>query len=142
MAQDAAIPITSEPNRVDAFPQEIMRFIEANIDSMDQLEILRILAADPRKEWSSAALARAVQTQSQVIATNLDALERRGLLTVSRGANYSCRYGLRTLELENEVTRLLRLYHERPVSLIQLLYAKSRKRCARVVDCPPILTED
>ena len=107
---------------MEPFPENIARFIEANIDSVDQLEILRFLATDRAKEWTPAALARAMQTPPQTIAAHVDILERRGLLVTVRGPNLSCRYSARTPQLEGEVTDLLRHYNQRPVTMIRMIY--------------------
>ncbi len=136
------MPEAPERLSVEPLPLDTARFIEANIDSVDQLEILRILAADPDKEWTGADLARAAQTPAHAITTHLDTLERRGLLTVARGAALSCRYGARTPELECEVRRLLRLYDERPVTLIRMVYARASGTLKSFSDAFRIRKED
>ncbi len=110
---------------MEPLPDEVARFIEQNIESVDQLEILRILAVNREKEWSSAALAREVQTQPQTIGLQLDALESRGLLTVVRGPSLTYRHGPHTPELDKKVSQLLGLYNERPVTMIRLVAARA-----------------
>lgn len=125
------------------FPEEIIRFIEGNIDSVDQLEILRILAADREKKWNSATLAREVQALPQAIAAHLDTLERRGLVMVAReGPNLSGQYGPRTPELEAAMRRLLQLYNERPVTMIRILYARSTNALQSFADAFRIRREE
>lgn len=43
---------------LDPFPEEIKKFIDANIESIEQLEILRVLGECPQREWSFAELAK------------------------------------------------------------------------------------
>jgi DNA-binding Lrp family transcriptional regulator len=106
-------------------PEEITQFLDSNIESIDQLEILRILGEDAGKEWSVADLAQVVQAKPQAVATHLAALHSRGLVTrVGREAEPSWRHGAATQELGARVDRLLRLYSERPVTLIKLVYAQ------------------
>jgi hypothetical protein len=113
---------------VDPIPEEVKRFVEANIDSVDQLEILRVLGENPEKEWSAASLAREVQTQAQTIGTHLAALHGRGLLVlVTRGTDLFCRYGTGTPELESRMKHLLQVYRERPVTMINLVYARAKE---------------
>ncbi|HWG44527.1 MAG TPA: hypothetical protein VN688_17240 [Gemmataceae bacterium] len=113
---------------MDPIPEEVKRFVEANIDSVDQLEILRILGENPEKEWNAVALAREVQTQAQTIGTHLAALQGRGLLVVmTRGTDLFCRYGAGTPELENRMKQLLQVYRERPVTMINLVYARAKE---------------
>jgi hypothetical protein len=111
---------------VDPIPEEVKRFVEENIDSVDQLEILRILGESPEKEWNAADLAREVQTQA--IASHLAVLHGRRLIaTWTRGAEPFCRYGPGTPELENMMSRLLQVYRERPVTMINLVYARAKE---------------
>lgn len=127
---DGLVPASSPCGRqiVDPLPEEVKRFLEANIDSVDQLEILRVLGEDRQKEWSATELARQVQTQPQAIGSHLTALHARELVVLTmRGTDLFCRYGPGTPELEDKVNQLLQVYHERPVTMIKLVYARARE---------------
>jgi DNA-binding MarR family transcriptional regulator len=107
--------------------EEVKRFLEANIESVDQLEILRLLGEDPHKEWQAEELAREAQTTPAAIAMHLAALHTRGLLgTRTQEIHLFCRYGPATPELAEKVERLLQVYRERPVTMIKLVYARSK----------------
>ena len=113
---------------MDPIPEEVKRFLEAHIDSVDQLEILRVLGEDRDREWAATDLARTVQTQPQAIGPHLTALAGRGLLiTQAREADLFCRYGPATSELEAMMGQLLQVYRERPVTMINLVYARARE---------------
>src|SRR5688572_11806740 len=102
---------------VDPFPEEIRRFLDGNVESVEQLEVLRVLGEDPAREWSAADLAGEVQATPEALAAHLAALHRRGLLvSTTRDAGLYCRYGPHTPELEGMLGRLLGLYRERPVT--------------------------
>lgn len=112
---------------MDPFPEDVRRFIDRNIESIDQLEILRVLGENPAREWSAAELAAAVQAERPVIEGHLAALHSRGLLTSEkRGAETFGRYGPQSPELEAIVAKLLQQYRERPVSMIKLVYARAK----------------
>ncbi len=112
---------------MDPLPDEIRRFLEANIDSVEQLEILRLLGEDPQKDWAADVLAREVQLQPSAARPHLDALKDRGLITLTgQGAGLTARHGAATPELEAELARLLQVYRERPVTMINLVYARAR----------------
>ncbi len=107
-------------------PEEMQRFLARNIESIDQLEVLRILGKAPEREWSSTDLAREVQAQPAALAGHLAALHGRGLLTaVTRDGILFARHGPHTPELAGLVSRLLQLYEERPVTLIKMVYAQA-----------------
>lgn len=112
---------------VQPLPDEVKRFLEENIDSVDQLEILRVLGEDPHKEWSFPDLARETQTPPEAIAAHLSVLQSRGLLlTHTRDTVLFCRYGPTSPERASVVERLLQVYRERPVSMIKLVYARAK----------------
>jgi hypothetical protein len=114
---------------VEAIPEEVERFLDMNIESIDQLEVLRVLGDQPGKEWGTAALAKEVQAGEQALGAHLAALQSRGLVAnAGAGADTLWRHGARTPELEGLVGRLLQVYKERPVTLIKMVYAKAGAR--------------
>lgn len=100
---------------------EVVQFINQLVDSIDQLEILRILARDREEKWSNAALADELQIPEATLGPQLRILEQRGLLKLYPPPALASQYGVRTAEIEQELTRLLDLYNERPVTLIRIL---------------------
>jgi hypothetical protein len=112
---------------VEPIPDDVRRFLDANIETIDQLEILRVLSEKPDREWAAAPLAVAVQADPLAVAGHVAALQGRGLLTSERrGPELVCWYGPRTPELQVLTHRLLQLYRERPVSMIKLVYDRAK----------------
>jgi hypothetical protein len=112
---------------VGPFPDEIRRFIDAHIESIDQLEILRVLGDNPAQEFRPAALAAEVQADPAVVAAHLTAMHGRGLLVATvRGGEMMARYGPANPALAEQVGRLLQHYKERPVSMIKLVYERQK----------------
>jgi DNA-binding MarR family transcriptional regulator len=107
-------------------PEEVLRFIETNVDSIEQLEILRLLGEQPERQWSAVNIAAESQIQVSAIGAELAALESRGLLkTMPIEGNLHCAYDVRTPEIEVSLKQLLQLYKERPVTLIKIVYART-----------------
>jgi hypothetical protein len=112
---------------VERFPDEMRQFLDGTIESIDQLEILRLAGEDPSREWTAAALAAEVQADPATTATDVAALRSRGLLAAeTRGPDVVCRYAPATPVLGDLAGRLLALYRERPVSMIKLVAARAR----------------
>lgn len=110
----------------EPFPEDVDRFLDKNVGSIDQLEILRVLGEDPNREWKAAALAQEIQAKPEEMGRHLAALRSRGLLiTETREADLFCRWGPATPELENDLRKVLQFYRERPVSMIKLVYAQA-----------------
>jgi hypothetical protein len=111
---------------VEPFPEEIRRFLDGNIESIDQLEILRVLGEDPGRAWTAAELGAAVQAEPAAVSAHLAAMRGRGLLaTEARGPDVVARHGPAPAVAEL-VGRLLQLYKERPVSMIKLVYDRAK----------------
>lgn len=99
------------------------------MESVEQLEILRILGEAPDTPHAVPELARSAQIQASAIAGQLAALEQRGLVrTQVLESRPVCCYAPRTPEIGEFARRLLQLYRERPVTLIRLVYARTDER--------------
>lgn len=108
-------------------PDELLRFVDSHVESIEHLEILRILGESQDKAWTADELARAAQIQPTAIGTHLAVLEERGLVkTDGTPGERTCRYGPRSAELARLLEELLRFYKERPVTLIKLVYARAQ----------------
>src|SRR5688500_953871 len=110
------------------FPEDVRAFMEQNIDALEQLEILRVLAQNPGKLWSAAALSIEVQCRPDALASHLRALHGRGLVTAVAGDDDTrWRYGAHVESMQVTLQRLLQTYQERPVTMIQMVFAKKTK---------------
>ena len=110
----------------EPIPADVVSFLDSHVESIDQLEILRILGEAPSQGWPVASLATEAQTSPHNIAAHLTALRDRGLLNFEgAGADSVWRYDPATPELAAIVLRVLQIYRERPVSMIKLVYARA-----------------
>jgi hypothetical protein len=108
---------------VDPLPEDVRLFLDAAIQSVDQLEILRLLGENPSRTWTAAELAPEIQASPEVVAQDLSALQARGLIAQEHGATGPVwRHGPHTPELDARLGRFLQLYRERPVSMIKAVY--------------------
>jgi predicted ArsR family transcriptional regulator len=120
---------------VEPLPDDVRRFLDANVESIEQLEILRVLAESSEAEWDADALARAIQAPPADAAAHLAALHARGLVALrTEGAGARGRHGARSPELAAGVERLLRCYRERPVTMIKVVYARANERLRAFAD--------
>lgn len=104
--------------------EQTTRFIDTKIDSVDQLEILRLLAAHRNRIWGADVLAQQLQIQPESLMPHLKVLESRGLITVSRLAGITYRHGPVNSELDDQLMQMLQQYNERPVTVIRRVYNK------------------
>jgi hypothetical protein len=112
---------------METLPEDIVGFVTEYIESIDQLEILRVLGENRQKEWEATALCRVLQADPQGLESQLKDMQARGLLTAAKRAEgLSCRYSAGTPEIEAKLSRLLQYYRERPVTMIRLVYDRAR----------------
>lgn len=50
---------------MEPFPEDVAKFMYDNVETIDQLEILRVLGEDREKVWELVALAKEVQAVPQ-----------------------------------------------------------------------------
>jgi hypothetical protein len=110
---------------LDPLPDDVLQFLQSHIDSIEQLELLRVLGENPAREWSDVELGGSVQVAADSLHAHLAALHTRGMLSrIRRDEKYHWKYGPASADLEAKVRRLLELYGQRPVSMIRLVYQR------------------
>jgi hypothetical protein len=110
---------------LDPLPDDVRQFLEAHIDSIEQLELLRVLGDDPSREWKVHEIAARVQAAAELAEAHVAALHGRGLLLrEEREGEVYCRYGPQSEAMAEPLRRLLEQYKERPVTMIRLVYSR------------------
>jgi len=116
-------------NPVDLIPHEVLRFIDDHVESIEQLEILRLLGEAGATPWNVADLTQASQTRPDAIQAHLARLEAHGLLKTETHENaVLCRLAPTSAALAERVQELLRAYKEHPVTLIRWVYSRKDDR--------------
>lgn len=102
-------------------PQDVKRFIAAEIKSLEQLEVLLLISALPDRDWTVDGVFQVVQTNRDVVRQRLDEFVARQL--VVRNPDGSYRYAPRDEAAAQQVATLSQLYKLRRHNLIELIYA-------------------
>ena len=103
------------------------QFITEHIDSVMQLEILLLLAGQPGKTWTPAALAEELRIDPAWVDGQLQTMGGRGVVAAvatDHTAALTFRYEPRTVALEETVRELARAYADRRVTVIGLIFSK------------------
>ena len=104
-------------------PREIQNFINAHIDSVDQVEALIIMRADPSHEWTAEEIAKRLYTSSESTSARLAHLHRKGLLSEIRSDTVRYRYEQRNRRLSDAVESLVETYAKRKVAVINQIFS-------------------
>lgn len=106
----------------DDIPHDVKRFITEHVRSVIELELLLLLHADIQKEWSATEIATQLRVDASWVERQLADLAKRGLLTRSEQDPKRYRFGPNSSEIDGVVTKLSRIYPDRRVSIIGLIY--------------------
>jgi DNA-binding MarR family transcriptional regulator len=101
----------------------INQFIQTYVESVDQLRVLLALQKDPTAEWDAADLGARLYLPSAVASAALARLEAKGLCS-SSGEPRHYRYRPETEEISRLMEELALFDRQRPVTLINLVYAR------------------
>lgn len=105
----------------DGIPEDVRRFVGDEIHSVEQLEILLRLHRQPSEWWTAERMADELRTSRASVAGRLADMTARGLLEAQAD---SYRYRPAKPETERLVQMLDRLYNERRVAMITLIFSK------------------
>lgn len=124
--------------------EELKRFIHAQINSVEQLEVLLLLKAKPHKDWSAAEVSDALFIQPASAAVRLAALHSGGLLSSPNVAHPAAvyRYDPHSPVLDRMVGNLELAYKERKHSVITLIFSKPSENIRVFSDAFKIRRED
>jgi hypothetical protein len=118
------------------FTDEFCEFLQYSVTAVEGAEVLLALLDAPARSWMPRELAEALRPDTALsevdIAKYLDLFHGRGL--IARGPDGSVSYQTISPELDAHVRKLARLYNERPVTLIRVIYALRDTRIKSFAD--------
>ena len=104
-------------------PFELRQLIAQRLESMEQVEVLVLLARNEPRAWTAAETAAELRWPQRIAAACLDELTRGTLLRrVGSGAGGGTYEYAPTAEDRESVAALVRLYETRPLMLGRLIY--------------------
>lgn len=118
----------------DAIPANVHQLISEHIRSIAQLELLVMLRREPDKQWTVEEVAKTLYTAVSMTEPLLESLRAGGFLIASTSPHLQYRYAPKTPELEQAVADLDRLYQERRVTIINLIYSAPTEKLRNFAD--------
>jgi hypothetical protein len=108
-----------------AFTAAFCDFVRACVPSFEAAAVLVCVTREPQRSWSAAGIVEELHASVSVTVTeaerSLELFGARGLVT--RGADGSAKFGPSGYLQEVHARTLVQAYEERPVTLVQLIYA-------------------
>ena len=104
-----------------SFSPEFQDFVRKNISSIEQIEVLLILRANPERDWTVAEISAILRSSPASVQTRLDALVARRLARAGAAGFRYCA----TDKLHAMTAVLEREYAQRRFSVIELIFSKA-----------------
>lgn len=118
----------------DDFSTDVRQFIDQNIESLAQLEALILLRRDSQREWDANEIGKALYIPTDLAATLLTDLGRRGFATLIPPGNIKYSYAVADPRVDQLVLEVTDAYQDRRVGLISLIYSKPLNKVRTFAD--------
>jgi hypothetical protein len=110
--------------RDHAIPNHVVGFVVQHVSSVIQLEVLLLLHAHRARSYAPAELGRELRVNADWVEAQVQTLVNNGVLVSVGESPRRYQYQPRTSQLAEAVDDLARVYQERRVSLITLIFNK------------------
>jgi hypothetical protein len=104
-------------------PEDVQRFLRVQIRSIEQLEILLLLSAEPDRTWTAAEVYKVVLSNQKSVEEELDRLAQQGLLRRNDRGEVTFEFSPSSEGWKVLITEIGRLYKERRVKVVEAIYA-------------------
>jgi hypothetical protein len=119
----------SDEVSVHLLPDEIRKFVDEYITSVDRIEILRVLSERPDREYRIDELSKEIQAPRDRVIGEVTSMQAQGLLaTEMQSDSISAKYSPRNAVIAGQLEKLIALYRERPVTMIRFVYERAHAR--------------
>jgi hypothetical protein len=120
------LAVRGEPDRDvssnDPIPQEVHRFLDRHISSVDQLEILLFLREQRARPWSPLEVSIELRYNEAAAAERMKSMNALGLL--ERDGDSSFRFAPSDSETDRVVSLLATMYRDYRLRVIERIFAK------------------
>jgi hypothetical protein len=106
-----------------ALSPEVLQFISTHIRSVEEVEILSLLAANPAKSWSVQEIYRAIKTAERSIGERLRGFVSANLVVEEVEMRF--KFSSVNPQALQTVLAMARAYRERPVTVIETIYSRA-----------------
>lgn len=118
----------------DGLPPEVGKFISQYVDSVEQLELLMLLARTGGRSWTADDVATTLGLSPASVTRNLEALASRQLLSATPGPPTRYRYAPATDALRADVQKLADAYRDHRTAVINRVASKFLDRIREFSD--------
>ena len=125
----------------DSVPAHIHQFLRDHIRSIAQLELLILMHGAPERAWTADDAAKQLYIPASFAESLLELLRAAGLLAVQEKSK-AYQYSPQAPHLAPLVDELVRLYRERPVTTVNVIYSAPTEHLQTFADAFKIRRKD
>lgn len=125
----------------DALPAEVRQFIVSHLASVEELEILLMLAKGERQEWTVDPIYQVILSSRSSVERALEKFVTDGLIHKSVAEATSI-YRFQPRGGDSTILELARCYRAAPVRVIEAIYQRSRDSVQGFADAFKIKRDD
>jgi hypothetical protein len=103
-------------------PDEAKTFLRTYIQSLEQMEILALLAGTPERAFTGAAIYEAILSNERSILARLNQFVAQGLVVTTPEPAQTFRYAPRSADLDQAARATLSAYKDRRVLVIETIF--------------------
>lgn len=118
----------------DDFSNDVKQFIEQNVESLAQLEMLLLMRQDPGRAWDAAEIAKALYIPPEMAESFLLDFTRRGYIQTNLPTTMRFVYGPLDENLSRLIDEVVTAYQERRVAITSLIYSKPLNKVQTFAD--------
>jgi hypothetical protein len=104
-------------------PDSVTRLIAVHIRTLEQLEILLLLAGQPTQRWNVDGVYNVVRSSRSSVAERLEELRTQGLIAFADAEKRDFRFQPQSPEIADAVKLLAECYRERRVKIVEMIYS-------------------
>jgi hypothetical protein len=116
----------------ETLPPHVQQFVSEHLSSVEQMEVLQLLATNPGSDWSAQAVYKVVLTTVESIEQTLEKFAGSGIIEKLPGAPAIYRFVVKQ-GVPAVIDELCRYYKEMPVRIITAIY-KDRNTVQQFAD--------
>lgn len=115
-----------------SIPKDIRIFLTDCIETVSQLELLFLIFENKNTHWSAEAISKELRTHPAMAAKQMEILVSKRILKLEDDLSYS--YAPESQQLQDNITELYKLYHERPVAIVTYIYTRPEDKLKGFAD--------
>ncbi|MCW1921799.1 hypothetical protein OKA05_04495 [Luteolibacter arcticus] len=125
---------------VDPLPTEVKQFIVSHLVSVEELEILLMLAKGERQDWTVDPIYQVILSSRSSVERALEKFTAIGIL--QKSADAAPLYCFQPQGGDSAIRELARCYREAPVRVIEAIYQRNRDSVQGFADAFKLKPDD